>query len=194
MGNDLSTIDRADWERFRDLLGRAIALQSAEVEELRALFAKHPDLWRATDYGRFGADFAPAAKAGGTVVNAVLQASLEGRIRALSRLQDGTFERLLVEHVALCLVRLQWVESNYNRVMSREHALSLGDHWEGRLSAAQRRFLRATEALARIRRLALPTLQVNIGEQQVNVASGGGGIGLPRAGDPPAAGPPADAP
>ena len=194
MGKELKTLDRADRERFRDLLGRAIALQSAEVEELRALFAKHPDLWRATDYGRFGADFAPAREAGGPVVNAMLQANLEGRIRELSRPQDGPFQRLLVEHVALCLLRLQYVESEYNRVMNREHALPLGDYWERPLAAAQRRFLRAAEALARIRRLALPALQVNIGEQQVNVASGGGGIGVRLAGGPPAAGPPADAP
>ena len=39
-----------------------------------------------------------------------------------------------------------------------------------KLSAAQRRYLRACETLARVRKLRLPTLQVNIGEKQVNVA------------------------
>ena len=42
------------------------------------------------------------------------------------------------------------------------------DFWERRLSAAQRRFLRATETLARVRRLQLPAVQVNIAERQLN--------------------------
>ena len=44
--------------------------------------------------------------------------------------------------------------------------------WEGRLNAAQRRFLRAMETLARVRKLKLPPVQVNIaapGSQQANV-------------------------
>ena len=50
------------------------------------------------------------------------------------------------------------------------------DHWERRLSAAQRRYLRACESLARVRKLGrtTPALQLNIathGGQQVNVVT-----------------------
>jgi hypothetical protein len=39
-----------------------------------------------------------------------------------------------------------------------------------RIEQAARRFLRAIKALAAVRRLQLPAMQVNIGEKQVNVA------------------------
>jgi hypothetical protein len=47
-----------------------------------------------------------------------------------------------------------------------------GAYWERRLTAAQGRYLRACESLARVRRLSRPgaPLQVNIGGQQVNMA------------------------
>jgi hypothetical protein len=48
--------------------------------------------------------------------------------------------------------------------------------WEPTISTALivlRRYLSAIKALAMVRKLALPVLQVNIGQSQVNVASAG---------------------
>ncbi len=57
--------------------------------------------------------------------------------------------------------------------------LKQGEYWEKRLSSAQRRYLRACETLARVRKLAQASpLQVNIGAQQVN---GVGGMPAPAA-------------
>jgi hypothetical protein len=46
------------------------------------------------------------------------------------------------------------------------------EHIETVLSATQRRYLRAIESLARVRKLHI-TLQINIGEKQVNIAGAG---------------------
>ena len=59
-------------------------------------------------------------------------------------------------------------------VMKRSITLTLGMYWDRRLSAAQKRFTRACETLARVRKLSLntPALQFNIaanGGQQVNL-------------------------
>ena len=51
--------------------------------------------------------------------------------------------------------------------------MTLGQYWEKRLSAVQGRYLRALTTLARIRKMGLPAMQVNIateGGQQVNIA------------------------
>ncbi|HEV8136372.1 MAG TPA: hypothetical protein VGP85_16955 [Pyrinomonadaceae bacterium] len=58
--------------------------------------------------------------------------------------------------------------------MAQSITLTLGMYWEKRLSAAQRRFTRACETLARVRKLSrnTPALQFNIatsGGQQVNL-------------------------
>jgi hypothetical protein len=73
-------------------------------------------------------------------------------------------ERLLAERVAV-----GWLE-----VHAAEFRLALADwedrpHWQRQADHAQRRFLAALRLLAAVRRLPRPAVQVNIGEQQVNV-------------------------
>lgn len=84
-------------------------------------------------------------------------------------------EQLLIQQAALCWLKLNLVELSYSVTMKQSITLTLGIYWEKRLSAAQRRFTRSCETLARIRKLSrqTPALQVNIatkGGQQVNVA------------------------
>ncbi len=92
--------------------------------------------------------------------------------RELTWKEDGPLERTLVEHVALCWLKLQVCEQKYSGITNGTMTLAQGNYWERKLSSAQRRYLRACETLARIRRLALPAVQVNIGEKQLNVAKG----------------------
>jgi len=82
-------------------------------------------------------------------------------------------EQLLIDHAVLCWLRLQDAETGYSAAMDRSLPVGHADYWDRHLAAAQRRYLRACEALARVRRLLHPTLQVNIaaqGGQQVNVS------------------------
>lgn len=85
-------------------------------------------------------------------------------------------EQLLIQHVALCWLKLNLVELSYSNTMKQSITLTLGIFWEKRLTAAQRRFTRACETLARVRKLSrnTPALQFNIatdGGQQVNILS-----------------------
>ena len=80
-------------------------------------------------------------------------------------------ERLLIEHVALCWLRVQKVEGGYTAFMTQpEVVIAQADWWERKLTAAQARYVRAVESLARVRRMARPSaVQINVGDQQVNV-------------------------
>lgn len=91
---------------------------------------------------------------------------------------DGapTLEQLLIQHVALCWLKLTLAELSYSSVMKQSITLTLGIYWEKRLSAAQKRFTRACDTLARVRKLSrnTPALQFNIaadGGQQLNVST-----------------------
>ena len=87
----------------------------------------------------------------------------------LARPSDGALERLLIQQIALAWLKLSYTEHQHRHILTGGNAtIKQADFWERRLSAAQRRFLRASEALARVRRLQLPAVQVNIAEQQVN--------------------------
>jgi len=83
-------------------------------------------------------------------------------------------ERLLIEQVATCWLRLCQVELTWSKIRShRSVTLAQGAYWNRQLSAAQHRFLRACTTLARVRKMAGRTpelMQVNIGAQQLNVA------------------------
>lgn len=84
-------------------------------------------------------------------------------------------ERLLIQQVTLCWLNLNLVECRHSNAMQQSITLTLGIYWEKRLTAAQRRFTRACDSLARVRRLSrrIP-VQVNIatqGGQQVNVSN-----------------------
>lgn len=89
---------------------------------------------------------------------------------------DGApmLEHLLIQHAALCWLRLTLAELAYSNVMKQSITLTLGAYTEKRLMMAQKRFTRACETLTRVRRLSLRIpVQVNIaakGGQQVNLA------------------------
>ena len=84
--------------------------------------------------------------------------------------QASALERLLIDRVILSWLRLHHVDFHHTAALENSTQLPRANYWERRLSAAEHRFLQACQSLARIRKLNLPTVQVNIGEKQVNIA------------------------
>ena len=140
------------------------------VKALRQFLTDNPDIWRnAGDL---------AAQANLNMVEAMLATpavkesikfGLSVLEKDLTQPGDGELERLIIRQIAGCWLRLSYVEYVYGRNTAEGNFnMAQGAYWEKRVSAAQRRYLRAIETLARVRRLQLPTVQVNIGAQQVN--------------------------
>jgi hypothetical protein len=102
-------------------------------------------------------------------LTASLRTGWEQLQRDLARPSDGPLEALLIQQIALAWLKLAYTEHHHRHfLMAGNVPITQCDFWERRLTAAQRRFLRATETLMRVRRLQLPAVQVNIAEQQVN--------------------------
>jgi hypothetical protein len=78
----------------------------------------------------------------------------------------NALERPLIEHVVLCWLRLYVTELRYEATMKGNITLTQGRYWEDRLSINQKRYLRAVETLARVRRLNI-NVQINLAHQQV---------------------------
>jgi len=79
-------------------------------------------------------------------------------------------ERVLVDRVVLCWLHLHLGEGQYAQNM-QHYSLRQHDVYQRRLSMAQRRYLAAITALAQVRRLQVPHVQVNIAREQLNVAA-----------------------
>jgi hypothetical protein len=153
-----------------------------EIADLRQLLEDDPNLWELTgDLARLVTREVIDA---GTPTAFVAESVNRGVSLLRDRLGYGrasAIEQLLIEHIALCWVRLFLLELTYTSTWKRGSlAVTQADFLERRLNQTQRRFLRACETLARIRRLGPRALQVNIagpGGQQVNVATGEMGAG-----------------
>jgi hypothetical protein len=79
-------------------------------------------------------------------------------------------ERLLVERIVACWLQVQDAEMRYAQGQD-DMSIRQGDFRQRRMDATNRRFLAAVKALALVRKLAVPVLQVNIAKKQVNVAA-----------------------
>ena len=145
-----------------------------DVKALRALLDKHPDLWRS------GGDLAIQTQQLILSADGMSAASREFTRAALDAMRQGLdystspmLEQMLIEQVLLAWLRLNVWEYKYTGMNEQGMSLPVAEFWEKRVSAAQRRYLRAVETLARVRKITRATLQVNIaeaGSQQVNVA------------------------
>ena len=129
--------------------------ESKDVRELRRFLDQHPELSGDLDFIA-------------TTVRLALMHKLvsgEGNIEMLNREYQSNearlgwreadgMERLLIERVMLCWLRLLWAE-NYNAaLMGPGHSLRECEFADRALTLAHNRFLRACQALGRVRRLA----------------------------------------
>lgn len=173
------TDDKKALAEFKDLVAKTNKKNpsKADVKALRVLLKRHRELWAIA--GNL-AEQAALQLASGIDGPAILKESL---VQGWDALRDELgyeiappLEKLLVEQVVLCWLRHNMLELQYTNAMNKGMTVATGDLLNRRLAASQRRYLRACETLARIRKMmrSTPALQVNIaaaGGQQVNVAS-----------------------
>jgi hypothetical protein len=79
---------------------------------------------------------------------------------------DGPLESGLIDNVIMCWLRLAMAEGQFSLVMRTGMDLALAQYWEKRLTATQKRYLKACEMLARVRKLlrpAVPKTRLNVG-------------------------------
>jgi hypothetical protein len=77
-------------------------------------------------------------------------------------------ERLVIDRVVTCWLQVQYWD--WLAAQSNDRTLRQREYLQRSQDRAQRRYLSAIRSLATVRRLLLPPVQVNIGNQQVNVA------------------------
>ena len=95
--------------------------------------------------------------------------------RELNGLAPRPLERLLVARIATNWLTLQYAEALYaQRMKDGNLPLDVSTHQQERIDRSQRRYLAAIRALAHLRRLQVPAVQVNVAEKQINVAGAAG--------------------
>jgi hypothetical protein len=171
------TVTAPRGDDLKKLLDRAQAGDNSALPRLRAIL-KDPGAVDA-----LGGDLARDAQArlidkyAGQ--NHMLRESLLRKLELLRAEVAGPspspLERLLTERILSCWLHLHRLEAIYNG--TENLSLDFGEYYQRNIQRAQKNYLAAIKALATIRRLALPSLQVNIARRQVNV------LAAPAAGD-----------
>jgi hypothetical protein len=177
----LSPKQGASVELVRDLVKRAGGGDREAMGELRGRMGNVPGM-----RDRLLSDFVDFAKkawfkmiAGeNLLLREGLQQQTDDLCAGLLQAGDTPLERLLVDRIVMCWLQVQQADALY-----AQNAGSLSLQWsefcQRRLDRTHRRFLSACKTLATVRKLAVPALQVNIGENQVNIAQGAPAASIP---------------
>lgn len=137
----------------------------ADKQALRELFRERPELWQHT------ADLA-AKTEDQIILNGCSNSygAQQAFRKKLAAMRDNLgwataseIEKILIEQVCLNWLRLNLLESLHLSKTTENHNIETGLYWDKRLTAAQRRYLRVCESLAKVRKL---TAEAESREQQ----------------------------
>lgn len=161
---------------FIELVGRCYKEKPAkeDLRELQKALDQTPELWLSVF------DMTDAIRQRITALLVDQPTAKKGLFANMQAIKAGLgydlapqVERLLIDAVVTAWLRWQWAELRYTGLTGGPHSISEGEYWLQVLGSSQRRYLRAVETLARVRRITRATLQINIaeaGSQQVNIA------------------------
>jgi hypothetical protein len=159
-------------EQVNTLLPAVNAGDLAAQRELRAILEETPELW--SEIGNLGrhAETALVRVAAGD--NSVIRESIVRKLDTLRRDVTGAhpsvLERLLADRIAISWLSLTVAEGTYHQALERGLGRADDTFHQQRIERAQRRYLAAIKALAQVRKLGVPAVQVNIADKQINLA------------------------
>jgi hypothetical protein len=163
---------KPDLKEMNVLLARAHEGDRSVLPALRQQLDSRPELWRQLGDLAMQSQIALVEAVSGK--NEITREATFRRMGELEKELLGTeptpLERLLVDRIMIGWLHVHHADAVYAR-NSGSMTLGQSDCLGRRLERAQRRYLAAIRALAVVRRLQLPLVQVNIADRQVNVAS-----------------------
>lgn len=165
---DLSPRPEAE---INDLMGRARKGDRSCISRLRALLSG-PDGRRYIDnYGSPPEWLFDALARSIFGDNASIREAFRSKLDEVRRDLEGPdptpMERLLAERAVFCWAEVNIRQTNYEQTSNL--SIRQADFHQRRIDAAHRRFLSAVRTLATVRKLAVPTLRINVARHQVNL-------------------------
>jgi hypothetical protein len=158
--------------RINALLPAVNAGDTVARDELRAVLEETPELW--TELGNLGRQAETALVRVAAGENPVVREAIIRKLDSLRRDVAGTnpsiLERLLADRVAISWLSLTVAEGTYHQALERGLGRADETFHQQRVERAQRRYLAAIKALAQVRKLGVPAVQVNIADKQINVS------------------------
>jgi hypothetical protein len=157
-------------EEVQRLLRKAEKGDTTVLPALRTWMDRTPGYWEAMgDLAKVAREALIEHASGGK--NLLVRETLTRKCAALTQelmsVSPSPIERLLVERIVMCWLQLYYTECIYVQSLEASLTIRQAEFHQQRISKAQARYLAAIRTLAQVRRLGVPAVQVNIGQQQV---------------------------
>jgi hypothetical protein len=162
--------------RFGDLIAKMNAGSEKAAKELHESCLAVPALWDRLGGLEYNALhswkslMSPGTKPRDAFTRDHIDAELARRRKALQRDGDSQLETLLINRILSAWMQVMYADSSYAQMLQRGGSFAEAEFHQKRIDRAQRQLLRAIHSLATVRRLLTP-MQVNIGQNQINIAS-----------------------
>lgn len=163
MSATLSVSPASTEDEARALLERARAGDRSAVPDVRRILGDPAQVeWLGGDLARQATQSMINAAAGEDLVfREAMTRKLELLREELAGPNPTPVERLLVERVVACWLQVSDADVRYAQAQG-SLTVTQGDYHQRRMDRAHRRFLSAVKTLALVRKLALPSLRVNV--------------------------------
>lgn len=126
-----------------------------DVEALNKIFDESPHVWQ--QVGNLAARVKDSIIAMQCSQNHLV---IEATKRKVAEMRDrlgwkdaSRLEKIVIEQVCMNWLRLNHLELVHEQKTRESHTVAVGEHWDKLLTQAQKRYLRACESLAKIRKL-----------------------------------------
>ena len=157
--------DTTTAEGRKEIMRRAQAGDTSVVPALRRILREDDDeLIDAGHLARMALARA-ASKEGDLLTREIYIRQMEKDAEELAGPNPSPLEKMLAEKVAISRFRCYYYES-LSVLQLGQGTLQIDDHRHKRLARANRDFLAACKALAQVRKLELPFVQLNVAEKQ----------------------------
>lgn len=166
---EMQVADREDVRAIRAIIEKTNKEnpKAEDIAQLKKMLAESPKLWRvAGDFSEYALhQITEDIEATPFVIESV-RAGVDKLKEDLGYPDAPPLEKMLINQVALCWLRLNLLERMHWIKTLASHTTEAGLYWDRRLSTAQRRFTRACESLAKVRKLASETKPRVIKDEQ----------------------------
>jgi len=162
---------RAELMELRERMNKAKEATPEDMHRLRQVIVSTPHFWPVATQTANVIREQLIEKMSSGITRSHLLAEVDILKKQFGYDAAPVLERLLIDHILTARLRLLHAENYYNNVVVNQSiTFAFGEYWNGVLSSAQKRFLRAIETLAKVRRLArnTPALQINIAQRGGN--------------------------
>ncbi len=163
-----------DPQAFIKLVRKAEKGDAKALAEVRAICKADPEVWDAisTDIARAIRDSLLRSLTGDNdLMHDSVNRQLAKMKRDLMGANPSPLERLLAERICACWLQVQYAEWIYTSKVKSGMSFAHGDYLQRQVDRANQRYTAAIRALAQVRRLLVPVIQVNVAEKQVNLAT-----------------------